>query len=82
MITPQTGLRFLDGALADGRPFLCGERFTIVDIRFYVYYRFISKIDKRQAVPAELQHVHALLERVGARESAQAILPPKREKKK
>jgi glutathione S-transferase len=37
-IAGATGLAWLDGILSDGRTFLCGDRFTLADIRMYCLY--------------------------------------------
>ena len=79
-VAAKAGYAWVDAQLAaDGRSFLCGERFTIADVRLYVNYQFLSKVHKamvldEQAHPA----LAAYLARIGSRASAAAILPPPR----
>jgi glutathione S-transferase len=78
--TAQAGLKWLDSVLADGRAYLCGERFTLADIRFFCNIGFYSRSDPSQKLPAGLTHLNAYMGRLAARPSAQAIAPPKRSK--
>lgn len=81
-VAAKTGMAWLDAQLAaDGRSFLCGERFTIADIRLYVNFKFLTGVHKPMAAAAtEYPDFSAYIERVGARESALAIKPPARKK--
>ena len=76
----QAGLAWLDSGavLGDGRPFLCGDRFTVADMRLFTYYRFVAKIHKAQRAPVALSHFHAYIERVAGRDSVAAIAPKKK----
>jgi len=76
-IAGKAGLTWLNDQLADGRKFLCGDRFSLADIRFYVLYAFYSKMDKSQAEDPSLKHLAAYLQRIRARPSATAIIPKK-----
>eukprot|EP00929_Paragymnodinium_shiwhaense_P001129 TRINITY_DN101352_c0_g1_i1.p1 TRINITY_DN101352_c0_g1~~TRINITY_DN101352_c0_g1_i1.p1 ORF type:complete len:248 (-),score=25.11 TRINITY_DN101352_c0_g1_i1:71-751(-) len=67
------GLKWLDTQLSDGRQFLCGDRFTLADIRFYTLVSFFLKADKPANIPAELVNVTKYLERLSRRPSAEAI---------
>jgi glutathione S-transferase len=62
-------LALLDGHLA-GRPFLCGEAFTVADITGLVALDFMKPA--RLQAPPELARVRAWHERLAARPSAQA----------
>merc|ERR1712118_586552 len=66
----KAGLGWLDKQLADGRKFLCGERFTLADIRFYCLYSFFSKMDKAQAPDPAFANVARYVARIQARPSA------------
>eukprot|EP00966_Prymnesium_polylepis_P042715 992749-Prymnesium_polylepis.1 len=78
-VAAQAGLGWLEAQLADGRPFLCGERFTIADIRLYVNYAFLTKTHKPMAAqPAEHAAFLKWFTRVAARPSAAAIAKPKK----
>jgi len=75
----QTGLAWLESELADGRPFLCGERFSIADIRLYVNYKFLTNVAKDLCATEEAHPaLCAYMARIGARDAAQAILKPKK----
>nr|WLE99329.1 glutathione S-transferase 2 [Alexandrium pacificum]WLE99332.1 glutathione S-transferase 2 [Alexandrium pacificum] len=76
-VAGATGLKWLDGMLADGRQYLCGDRFTLADIRFYCLYSFYTKMDKVQKAPDSLSHFNAYMDRIKARPSASAIVPKK-----
>lgn len=71
----KVGLAWLERQFADGRKFLCGERFSLADIRFYCLFNFFAKGDKSQALDPALTNIAAYLERVKTRPSAIAILP-------
>jgi glutathione S-transferase len=73
----KAGMKWLDGQLADGRQFLCGDRFSLADIRFHCLYNFFSTADKQQKAPAELGNLNKYLDRVKTRASAVAIVPKK-----
>jgi glutathione S-transferase len=62
-------LALLDGHLA-GRPFLCGEDFTVADITGLVALDFMKPA--RLQAPPELARVRAWHERLAQRPSAQA----------
>lgn len=62
-------LSWLDALLAD-RQFVCGDRFTLADIMLYCFVTFGGHVG--QPVPEACQHIHALLERIGSRDSARA----------
>jgi len=73
------GFAFLDSQLAaDGRGYLCkaggsgtgGSRFSLADIRFYCLYRFFSNADGELRADGRLTHLHAYVDRVGARPAA------------
>jgi len=73
--TGRAGLLWLESQLADGRQFLCGDRFTLADIRFYCLYMFYTKLDESQARDkVATPSVIAYLDRIHARPSAQAIV--------
>eukprot|EP00937_MAST-01D_sp_MAST-1D-sp2_P005405 g5405.t1 len=77
----KAGLAWLDGQLADGRQFLCGDRFCLADIRLFTLYSFFAKLDKAQATShADFGHFKAYIGRVAARPSAAAIKPKKKKK--
>ena len=82
-VAAKAGIGWVDAQLADGRPFLCGERFTIADIRLYVNYKFLTGVHKKMAVDeAEHGAFAAYVSRVAERESAVAIAPPQRSRAK
>ena len=61
----QAGLRWVESVLAgDGRPFLCGERFSLADLRFWNNCAFYARSDPSQSIPAELKHVTAYMARI------------------
>ena len=75
----RVGFAWLDEILAsDGRQFLCGDRFTIADMRLYTYYNFLTTAAKSLAASSEQAAFGEYIRRVGARPSALAIKPPKR----
>jgi len=75
----RVGLQFLDASFAaDGRQFLCGDRFTIADIRLYTYYKFLTAVAKSLAAGSEQPAFGEYIARVGARPSALAIKPKKK----
>ena len=71
------GMKWLDSDLSDGRHFLCGDRFSLADIRLYCVLAFYLKIDKNQSIPADCKNLQALMERIGSRASAKALIPSK-----
>merc|ERR1712217_897767 len=72
----QAGLQWFDSQLADGRKFLCGDRFSLADIRFFLIVKFFIGIDKEQAaIVTPMKNISAYFERVGARPSVAAIKP-------
>merc|ERR1712178_194188 len=76
-IAGKTGVKWLESQLADGRQYLCGDRLTLADIRFYCLYSFYVKMDKAQAPDKAAPSLAAYLDRIGGRRSAQAIVPKK-----
>lgn len=60
-------MRLIDAHLADGRPFICGERFTIADITGGVALDFARV--PRIAMPDELAHLARWHQSLVARES-------------
>jgi len=68
----RENLGWLDGLMADGRKFLCGDRFTMADILLYAFLDFGAGVG--QPLPAELANINAWFARVGARPSADASL--------
>jgi glutathione S-transferase len=62
-------LMWLDAQLA-GRPFVCGDRFTLADILLYAFRAFGMQIG--QPIPPEATWVTAWFDRVKARPSASA----------
>lgn len=60
----------LDAGLADGRPHVCGEAFTVADITGLCAVDFLRPA--RLAVPEEFAHLRAWHARVSARPSAGA----------
>mmetsp|Transcript_1157 Transcript_1157/g.2486 ORF Transcript_1157/g.2486 Transcript_1157/m.2486 type:complete len:221 (-) Transcript_1157:31-693(-) len=76
----QAGLKWLNGLLADNRSYLCGDRFSLADIRLYCNVSFYLAMDPDQSVPPQLERVHAYMARIAARPSAAAIAPPKKSK--
>ena len=78
-IAAKTGLQWLETQLADGRPYLCGERFTIADIRLFVNYKFLTKTHKPMAATLdEAPNFLGWVARVEARDGAAAIVPKKK----
>jgi glutathione S-transferase len=71
--TVRDNLRWLDGLLA-GKEFVAGDRFTIADIILYCALDFGRGVG--QPFDADLKHVAAWFDRVGARASATASLHP------
>lgn len=81
----QAGFAFLDAQLAaDGREYLCkiggdgtsGARFSLADIRFYCLYRFFSTADGALRADSRLTHLHAYVDRIGARPAAAQVFGP------
>ena len=78
-VAAKAGLAWLDTQALAGKPFLCGERFTIADIRLYVNYKFLTGVAKPlAATEADAPNFLAYIRRVSERESAQAILPKRK----
>lgn len=65
----QDKIRWLDSQL-QGRPFVCGDRFTLADIFLYCFLGFGASVG--QPVPDDCANIQALLKRIGARASASA----------
>lgn len=63
-------LGWLDTQMADGREFVCGNRFTLADILLYGFLHFGNRVG--QPLAPELAHVSAWFARVKARPSADA----------
>lgn len=82
-VAANAGFTWLDAQLAsDGRSFLCGDRFTIADIRLYVNYKFLTGVHKKLgAVGAEHAVLMEYIARIAAKDSAKFIVPPPRPKK-
>lgn len=76
----MAGFSWLNDQFADGRSFLCGDRFSLADIRFHCLYAFFSKMDKDLAAPANLTHFHKYADRLKSRPSAVAIAPKPKSK--
>ena len=66
----QNRLKWLDGQMADGREFLCGNRFTLADILLHCFVTFFAKVG--QPVDESNKNIVAWIGRVGARPSANA----------
>ena len=78
-VAAKAGLAWLEKQLADGRPYLCGDRFTIADVRLFVNYKFLTKTHKPMAAaPDEAPAFLEWVARVEGRPGAAAIAPPKR----
>jgi glutathione S-transferase len=65
----RKGLAWLDGELAK-RSYLCGERYTLADIRLFAFLEFGKTVG--QAPDPKLQSLAAWYERVAARPATQA----------
>jgi glutathione S-transferase len=63
----QDRLKWLDGQMADGRPYLCGKRFTLGDILLYCFVTFFAKFG--QPINPANDNIAAWIERVGERPS-------------
>src|SRR6195952_525845 len=63
-------LQWLDGQMADGRKYLCGERFTMADIFLFCWLSFAAKVG--QPLDATNANIAAWMARVGERPSAKA----------
>jgi glutathione S-transferase len=66
----QDRLKWLDGQMADRRPYLCGKRFTLGDILLYCFVTFFAKVG--QPINPANENVVAWIERVGQRPSTKA----------
>lgn len=69
----KAGLVWLDERLSDGRTYLCGDRFTLADIRFFCFITFFALNDPDQGVDPSLHNVASYIQRIWERPSAQAI---------
>lgn len=67
-------LRWLDGMMGDGRPYLAGSRFTAADIWLYVWLDFGVSVG--QPFDRGLPRIGPWFARVAARPSASASLHP------
>ena len=63
-------LQWLNDQMADGRDYLCGQRFTLADILLYCWVDFASQVG--QPLDPANTNVAAWLKRVGERPSAKA----------
>ena len=70
----QDRLAWLDATMADGRPWLAGERFTIADIWLYGWLDFGASV--KQPFDRTLPHIGPWFKRAAQRPSAQASLHP------
>lgn len=68
------GLRYLDGLLSDGRPFLAGERPTIADCTLAAGLQFARFGGCADDVPADCKHLRRWDEAYRARPEAEGIL--------
>ena len=74
----RLGLEFIEAELADGRAFLCGDRFSLADIALYTRFVFFAAKDPSQkGIASGLPSFAAYIARVKARPSAAAIIPQK-----
>jgi len=71
--TARDGMQWLDGLLS-GKDFLCGDRFTMADLRLYAFADFGACVG--QPIADGLTNLRAWFERVNARPSAEASLHP------
>ena len=79
------GLQWFNAQLGDGRRFLCGDRFTLADIRLFCVYSFFLRGDKAQSAlhkERRCAHFEAYITRIAERHSAQALKPKKKQKQK
>jgi|SRR5579871_1104792 len=63
----QNRLKWLDGQIADGREYLCGERFTLADILLFCFVTFFAKVG--QPIDPSNKNIGAWLERIAGRPS-------------
>ena len=63
-------LQWLDGQMADGRDYICGQRFTLADVLLYCWLDFGSQVG--QPVDTTNANIAAWMARVGERPSAKA----------
>jgi glutathione S-transferase len=63
-------LQWLDGQMADGREYLCGQRFTLADILLYCFLTFAAGVG--QPLDPANANIAAWLARVAGRPSAKA----------
>lgn len=66
----QNRLQWLDGQLADGRKFICGERFTLADIHLFAFLEFGNQVG--QPLNPDFKNLQAWFARVKARPSTAA----------
>mmetsp|Transcript_95447 Transcript_95447/g.169464 ORF Transcript_95447/g.169464 Transcript_95447/m.169464 type:complete len:221 (-) Transcript_95447:38-700(-) len=69
----NTGMHLFNSLLADGRQYLCGDRFTLADIKLYVMYKFFSRKDTVQVADPSLTHLLAYMDRVQSRTAVMAM---------
>lgn len=63
-------LRWLDGQMADGRKYICGDRFTMADILLYCWLAFAGTVG--QPLDPANKNIAAWMARVAERPSAKA----------
>jgi glutathione S-transferase len=66
----QNRLKWLDGQMADGREYICGQRFTMADIHLYGWLAFAGTVG--QPLDRDNTHIAAWFDRVAQRPSAKA----------
>ena len=66
----QNRLKWLNEQMADGRPYLCGKRFTLADIHLYGWLAFGNQIG--QPLDRSNTHIAAWFDRIAQRPSAKA----------
>jgi glutathione S-transferase len=66
----QDRLKWLNGQMADSRPYLCGNRFTLGDILLYCFVTFFAKVG--QPINLANENIVSWIERVGQRPSTKA----------
>lgn len=72
-----TGFRWLNTQMADGRAWVCGERFSLADIRLFVVYSFYSRNDPTMKADSGLGHVGAWVARMATTKGVIAVTPKK-----
>ena len=63
-------LEWLNDQMADGRPYICGKRFTLADILLYGWLDFAGQVG--QPLDTANANIVAWMARVGERPSAKA----------